>query len=96
MLNRRDLGADDQPAWHRRAFLAGLAVNAALRAKLAKVKLEFIGNSFFTPIFFVTDFLINSPVFTASIVENFYLVIGIIVALLVGNWLAAQAAGQAF
>jgi Kef-type K+ transport system membrane component KefB len=79
------------------AFLAGLAVNAAVQAKPAKVKLEFIGNSFFIPIFFiVTGFLINPPVFIASIVGNFHLVIGIIAALLVGKWLAAQAAGQAF
>ncbi|WP_158805760.1 cation:proton antiporter [Acidisoma sp. L85] len=79
------------------AFLAGLAVNAAVQDKPAKEKLEFIGNSFFIPIFFiVTGFLINPPVFIASIVGNFYLVIGIIGALLVGKWLAAQATGQAF
>jgi Kef-type K+ transport system membrane component KefB len=35
------------------AFLAGLAVNAAVKTKPAKEKLEFFGNSFFIPIFFV-------------------------------------------
>src|SRR5262249_8032432 len=34
------------------AFLAGLAVNAAVKDKPAKAKLEFFGNSFFIPIFF--------------------------------------------
>ena len=33
------------------AFLAGLAVNAAVKNKPAKEKLEFFGNSFFIPIF---------------------------------------------
>jgi Kef-type K+ transport system membrane component KefB len=42
------------------AFLAGLAVNAAVKNKPAKEKLEFFGNSFFIPIFFaVTGFLID-------------------------------------
>lgn len=79
------------------AFLAGLAVNAAVRAKPAKAKLEFVGNSFFIPIFFiVTGFLIDPPVFLASIVHNIHLVGGIIGALLIGKWLAAEAAGRAF
>jgi Kef-type K+ transport system membrane component KefB len=78
------------------AFLAGLAVNAAVRDKPAKIKLKFIGNSFFIPIFFiVTGFLINPPVFLASIIDDSHLVVGIIAALLVGKWLAAQAAGRA-
>jgi Kef-type K+ transport system membrane component KefB len=45
------------------AFLAGLAVNAAVHDKPAKEKLEFFGNSFFIPIFFiVTGFLIDPVV----------------------------------
>jgi Kef-type K+ transport system membrane component KefB len=79
------------------AFLAGLAVNAAVRDKPAREKLEFIGNTFFIPIFFiVTGFLIDPPTFIASIFDNFPLVAGIIGALLVGKWLAAEAAGRAF
>jgi Kef-type K+ transport system membrane component KefB len=65
------------------AFLAGLAINVAAHAKPAKEKLEFIGNSFFIPIFFiVTGFLINPPLFFSSIIDNSSLVVGIIAALL--------------
>ena len=35
------------------AFLAGLAVNAAVHSKPGKDKLEFFANSFFIPIFFI-------------------------------------------
>ena len=50
------------------AFLAGLAVNAAVHDKPAKEKLEFFGNSFFIPIFFVvTGFLIDPVAFFQSI-----------------------------
>src|SRR5207244_2067265 len=42
------------------AFLAGLAVNAAVKDKPAKGKLEFLGNTMFIPTFFiVTGFLID-------------------------------------
>ena len=42
------------------AFLAGLAVNSAVKHAPAKEKLEFMGNAFFIPIFFVvTGFLID-------------------------------------
>jgi Kef-type K+ transport system membrane component KefB len=79
------------------AFLAGLAINAAAHAKPAKEKLEFVGNSFFIPIFFiVTGFLIDPPVFLSSIVHNGTLIAGIIGALLVGKWLAAEIAGRSF
>jgi Kef-type K+ transport system membrane component KefB len=79
------------------AFLAGLAVNTASQGAPAKEKLEFIGNSFFIPIFFiVTGFLIDPPAFLYSIIGNFPLVAGMIGALLVGKWLAAELAGRAF
>jgi len=65
------------------AFLAGLAVNAAVHDKPAKEKLEFFGNAFFIPIFFiVTGFLIDPLVFAHSIIDNFSLVSAIIVALI--------------
>ena len=42
------------------AFLAGLAVNEAVRDTAAKEKLEFLGNNFFIPAFFiVTGFLVD-------------------------------------
>ena len=79
------------------AFLAGLAVNEAVRDKPAKEKLEFVGNSIFIPIFFiVTGFLIQPVVFFQSIVDHFALVAAIVGALLVGKWLAVEIAGRAF
>lgn len=79
------------------AFLAGLAVNEAVHDQPAKEKLEFVGNSFFIPIFFiVTGFLIQPLVFLQSIVDHFALVAAIIGALLVGKWLAVEIAGRAF
>ena len=79
------------------AFLAGLAVNAAVNEKPAKEKLEFVGNTFFVPIFFiVTGFLIDPPAFAASITGHFPLVAAIIAALLLGKFLAVEIAGRAF
>ena len=79
------------------AFLAGLAVNGAVRDQPAKEKLEFVGNSLFIPIFFiVTGFLIDPVVFFQSIIDHFALVTAIVGALLVGKWLAVEIAGRAF
>lgn len=79
------------------AFLAGLAVNAAVRDKPAKGKLEFFGTSLFIPIFFVvTGFLIDPLAFYQSIATNFPLVSAVILALLAGKWIAVQIAGRAF
>jgi Kef-type K+ transport system membrane component KefB len=79
------------------AFLAGLAINAAAQANSAKEKLEFFGNSFFIPIFFlVTGFLIDPVAFFHSITTNFPLAVGVIGALLLGKWIAAEIVGRAF
>jgi len=79
------------------AFLAGLAVNAAAHEKPAKEKLEFFGNSFFIPAFFLaTGFLIDPVVFFRSIAQHFALTAGIILSLLVGKWVAAEIAVRAF
>jgi Kef-type K+ transport system membrane component KefB len=79
------------------AFLAGLAVNAAVRQKPATDKLEFFGRSLFIPVFFIgTGFYIDPPLFVQSIIDNFPGVVGIIAALLVGKWIAAQVAGGLF
>ena len=49
------------------AFLAGVAVNAAVHDKPAKEKLEFFGKAFFIPIFFVvTGFLIDPIAFAKA------------------------------
>jgi Kef-type K+ transport system membrane component KefB len=79
------------------AFLSGLAVNAAVKDKPAKVKLEFFGNSFFIPIFFaVTGFLIDPVAFYQSVTTNFAFAAAVIGALVVGKWIAAQIVGRAF
>ena len=79
------------------AFLAGLALNEAVRDNPAKDKLEFFGNSFFIPIFFiVTGFLIDPLALVQGIVDNFALVMAVVVALIAGKLIAAQIAGRAF
>jgi Na+:H+ antiporter len=79
------------------AFLAGLAVNAAVHDQPAKEKLKFFGDSLFIPIFFVvTGFLIDPREFYQSITDNFALAAAVILALLAGKWIAAQIAGRAF
>lgn len=48
------------------AFLAGLAVNNAVRGAVAKERLEFVGQAFFIPAFFVvTGFLVDLVVLSA-------------------------------
>jgi Na+:H+ antiporter len=79
------------------AFLAGLAVNAAVQQKPAREKLEFFGNSVFIPIFFIVPgFLIDPVAFFHAITGGFALVAGVVGALLVGKWIAAEAVGRAF
>lgn len=79
------------------AFLAGLAINASAQHAPASVKLEFLANSLFIPIFFVvTGFLINPITFVHGILDNFLLVASIIAALLFGKWMAAWGVGCAF
>ena len=76
------------------AFLAGLAVNAAVRDRPAADKLESFGNAVFIPaFFFVTGFLIDPLAFARSLTLHLPHAAGIILALLIGKWLAAQMAG---
>ena len=59
-------------------FLAGLAVNAAVKDKPAKGKLEFLGNSLFIPTFFaVTGFLIDPFVLGRGLANDFFLATGL-------------------
>jgi Kef-type K+ transport system membrane component KefB len=79
------------------AFLAGLALNEAAQNKPAEEKLGFFANALFIPTFFlVTGFLIDPKVFIRSLIDNFALAVSIVLALLVGKFLAAQIAGRAF
>jgi Kef-type K+ transport system membrane component KefB len=71
------------------AFLAGLAVNAAVRDRAATAKLEFVGKALFIPSFFVaTGFLIDPSTFVKS-VAGVPLVAGIIATPVLGKRIAA-------
>lgn len=79
------------------AFLAGLAVNAAVQNKPAKSELGFFANSLFIPVFFITTgFLIDPRTFVSSLIDNLALACGVILALVIGKLLAAEIAGRAF
>jgi Kef-type K+ transport system membrane component KefB len=79
------------------AFLAGLALNEAAQNKPAEEKLGFFAKSLFIPAFFlVTGFLIDPIVFVRSLIDHFGLAISIVLALIVGKFLAAEIAGRAF
>ena len=79
------------------AFLAGLAVNAAVSDHPAKEKLEFVGKAFFIPIFFiVVGFLIVPVAIEQTIFNYFWLVAGMILSLIFGKGIAAAIAGRAF
>ena len=78
-------------------FLAGLAVNATVKDKPAKGKLEFMGNTLFIPIFFiVTGFRIDPFELIRTISQDFLLAVGIIGALIAGKWIASESCGRAF
>jgi Kef-type K+ transport system membrane component KefB len=79
------------------SFLAGLAINAAVKDKPAKSKLEFMSNALFIPCFFVvTGFLIEPLALVRSLTGDSVLAGGLIGALVVGKWIAAESAGRAF
>ena len=79
------------------AFLAGLAVNAAVRERAAKEKLDFFGKALFIPCFFVaTGFLIDPIAFARSVFGSLPLVAGLIGTLVLGKWIAATVVGRAF
>src|SRR5438093_12554870 len=68
------------------AFLAGLALNEAAQNKPAAEKLGFFARSFFIPSFFlVTGFLIDPIVFVRSLIDNLWLAVSIVLALVVGR-----------
>jgi Kef-type K+ transport system membrane component KefB len=73
------------------AFLAGLAINQAVSQGKAKEELEFLGNTLFIPMFFVSiGFLIDVHVFLQTLVTKAGLVVGIVGGLIVSKFLAAQ------
>jgi Kef-type K+ transport system membrane component KefB len=79
------------------AFLAGLAVNRAVKRSEAKEQLEFLANTLFIPAFFLTiGFLIDVRVFARTIFENFGLCAGIVGGLIASKLIAALAAQKLF
>jgi Kef-type K+ transport system membrane component KefB len=79
------------------AFLAGLAINRALGRGQAKEELEFLGNTLFIPMFFVTiGFLIDVQLFLQTLVTRIWLVLGIVGGLIVAKYLAAYLTQRLF
>jgi Kef-type K+ transport system membrane component KefB len=79
------------------AFLAGLAVNEAVRGTVAKEKIEFLGNNFFVPAFFiVTGFLVDLNVFVTTLWTNAAMVLAIVLGLIASKWAAAEIVGRAW
>lgn len=79
------------------AFLAGLAVNEAVRGTAAKEKIEFLGNNLFIPAFFiVTGFLVDLHAFMETLWSNTGMVLTIVLALIGSKWLAAEIVGRAW
>jgi Kef-type K+ transport system membrane component KefB len=73
------------------AFVAGLAINRALKHGEAKEQLEFVGNTLFIPMFFVAiGFLIDVRVFAETLVARIGLVVGIVGGLIGAKFLAAR------
>jgi Kef-type K+ transport system membrane component KefB len=79
------------------AFLAGLAINRALKHSDAEEQLEFLGNTLFIPMFFVSiGFLIDVGVFLQTLVERSGLVVGIVGGLIAAKFLAARLTRRLF
>ena len=73
------------------AFVAGLGINRALRQGEAKEQLEFVGNTLFIPMFFVSiGFLIDVRLFAETLVAQIGLVVGIVGGLVGAKFLAAR------
>jgi Kef-type K+ transport system membrane component KefB len=72
------------------AFLAGLAINRALGQSEAREQLDFLGNTLFIPMFFVSiGFLIDVRVFLHTLIDKPGLVVGIVGGLIGAKFLAA-------
>jgi Kef-type K+ transport system membrane component KefB len=79
------------------AFLAGLAINRALNESEAKEQLEFLGNTLFLPMFFVSiGFLIDVGVFLKTLRDHYGLVVGIVGGLIGAKFVAARLTQRLF
>jgi Kef-type K+ transport system membrane component KefB len=79
------------------AFLAGLAINRALSHSEAKEQVEFLGNTLFIPMFFVSiGFLIDVGLFLQTLRTDTGLVVGIVGGLIAAKFLAARLTQRVF
>jgi Kef-type K+ transport system membrane component KefB len=79
------------------AFLAGLALNRAAQESRAKHELEFLGNTLFIPMFFITiGFLIDPRIFAATLAGHLGLVAAIVGGRIASKLLAALPVRRAF
>ena len=79
------------------AFLAGLSINRALKHSEGKEHLEFVGNTLFIPMFFVSiGFLIDVQVFLRTLVASIGLVVGIVGGLIGAKYVAARLTQRIF
>lgn len=79
------------------AFLAGLAVNRALKRTKGAHELEFIGYTMFIPMFFiVTGYLIDVEKFASTLMNNTGLVAGIVFGLIGSKLLAGMLTQRIF
>jgi Kef-type K+ transport system membrane component KefB len=79
------------------AFLAGLAINRALNHSEVKEQLDFLGNTLFIPMFFVSiGFLIDVGVFLQTLVTKAGLVVGIVGGLIAAKFFAAEITRRLF
>lgn len=79
------------------AFLAGLAVNGAVRTHPARERVQFLGKALFIPSFFVvTGFLLDPVDIVNQFGADLRLVVGLLAALVAGKALAAALSGRAF
>lgn len=79
------------------AFLTGLALNRAVHHSPAKAELEFLGETLFIPVFFVSvGYLIDIRVFVNTIVAHAGLVASIIAGLVGAKLLAAVLVRRVF
>lgn len=79
------------------AFLIGIALKRALRGRFAIEQLEVLANALFIPTFFLaTGFLVDLPLLGTTLLERPALVIGLIAALVVGKYVAAEITARLF
>ncbi|MCS3896713.1 cation:proton antiporter [Bradyrhizobium japonicum] len=77
------------------AFLAGVSLKRAFGELDHDESLEVMSQALFIPVFFIAaGFLVDFKVFFNTLSHHSLLVLGVLVALFGGKWLAAEAAGR--